>query len=279
MKKRNVYKAAVLITLLLACLMGCGRAKKEVREGQEIQINASSAFFPMTKNIIKSIYEESKESMPVVTQVATNDGFFNISAGKTDLLISSIPDDRQKKCMEESEQEIVSVPITREPLVILVNKDNPVDSITMEELTSMYLGEDENWRDYGGENLAVTTYQLTEGNGSQTAFSQYIEGTRLGESHREIATMNAIVDAVGADPGGVCYAFGSFLFRMYSNDATKVIRIDGKSFADPEYPLTCTVSAYYRKESGVPVLEKIIAYLESDEGKNLVHISSLYGSK
>lgn len=276
-KRRSKGILTVIFSCVLAFLMGCGITSNEVAKEQEsqikeqgLQIDASSAFFPMTEDIVETVFKDSDSAMPQVKMVATDDGFSDISSGKTDLLISSIPNEQQERRLKEADEEFERIPITQEPLVILVNKENPVDSITMEQLTAMYLEENQNWIEYGGDDLPVTTYQLTEGNGSQTAFSQYINGVKIADNHREITLMNEIVDAVGSDPGGICYAFDSYIFRMYSNSDIKLVKIDGKDFDDPDYPLTCMVSAYYRKEAHDSDFERIVTYLRADETANLL---------
>lgn len=146
--------------------------------------------------------------------------------------------------------------------MILVNEDNPVSSLSSEQLQDLYLKDGQNWSEYGGEDLPVTTYQLTEGNGSQTAFARYVDGVQLSESHREIETMNAIIDEVAMDRGGICYAFASYYFGSYTKGNTKVIKIDGKSYDDPEYALTCMVSAYFCESEASADVKRFVGLFE-----------------
>lgn len=275
-RKRKILPALILTVLSILIPVGCSNEKEdrpvseEVRNVQvgpdrnDIQIDASSAFFPLAEDMMYELLGASDSDKELVTLVATPEGFSNISSGKTDLLISSIPNEAQERMMEESGYEFETIPIREEPLVILVNKDNPLSSIGMDQLLNLYLCDNQNWLDYGGVDLTVASYQLTEGNGSQTAFSQYVKGSRIGEFHQEITSMNQIIDAVADDPGGICYAFNSYVKRMYSNSNTKVIQVDGKSPDDPDYPLICQVSAYYRKNNSNPRLREILDFLQSD---------------
>lgn len=266
----------MLAILLAAFATGCGKGKDKTEYTPNVQIEASTAFFPMMETIMGHIFESPDIGRQIVTPVATFDGFADISSGIADMLISSIPNEQQQRLLDDAGGDYDCIPVITEPLVILVNENNPVDSVSMEQLRNLYQENDQNWSEYGGNNLPVTTYQLAEGNGSQTVFSQYVKGMQVGENHREIQTMNAIIDAVAEDESGICYAFSSYYFRGYSGMNTKVVRIDGKDFDDFGYPLTCVVSAYYCKDNRNPDLKRIVEFLRSEEGREAAEENSAF---
>lgn len=274
----NAKKGTVpimLAILLTVFSIGCGKGKDKTEYTPNVLIEASTAFFPMTETIMGQIFESSDTARQIVTPVATSEGFADISSGTADMLISSIPNEQQQKLLDDADGDYACIPVITEPLVILVNENNPVDSVSMEQLRNLYQKNDQNWSEYGGNDLPVTTYQLAEGNGSQTVFSQYVKGMQVGENHREIQTMNAIIDAVAEDESGICYAFSSYYFRGYSGMNTKAVQIEGKDFDDSGYPLTCVVSAYYCKDNRNPDLKRIIDFLQSEEGRKVVEGQSL----
>lgn len=260
--------AAVMIAMFsMAFVSACGK---------EIKIDAASAFFPMGERVVNAVFDEDYvKNHVVINQVATFDGFSNISTGNADLLISSIPNEEQSQQMAKSGKNFEVIPFKTEPLVVFVNKDNPVDSISIEEFRELYKNESTNWKAYGGDDLMVNTYQLEEGNGSQTAFSQYVAGTVISQYHHEIKTMPEIISIVGDDKSGIGYAFKSYYIDMYSSINTKPLKIDGKSADEHDYPLTCEVSLYYCKDKSKTDIKKIIDYIMSDEGQKTIKTGSL----
>ncbi|VAW98380.1 Phosphate ABC transporter, periplasmic phosphate-binding protein PstS (TC 3.A.1.7.1) [hydrothermal vent metagenome] len=56
------------------------------------------------------------------------------------------------------ERDAYQVPVAWDALVVIVNKNNPVESITMRQLRDVYLGKITNWRELGGQNKAIELY-------------------------------------------------------------------------------------------------------------------------
>lgn len=56
------------------------------------------------------------------------------------------------------ERNAYQIPVAWDALVVIVNKDNPVDSVTFKQLQQIYLGHIENWRDLGGQNAPIELY-------------------------------------------------------------------------------------------------------------------------
>ena len=57
---------------------------------------------------------------------------------------------------EEVEKEGLTVhPVALEPLIIIVNKSNPVQDIPIEKVRAIFRGEIRNWKEVGGENRPI----------------------------------------------------------------------------------------------------------------------------
>lgn len=53
------------------------------------------------------------------------------------------------------ERGVTMVPIAWDALVVIVNKDNPVNDISIENLRKVYLGEIKNWKELGGPDQPI----------------------------------------------------------------------------------------------------------------------------
>lgn len=56
------------------------------------------------------------------------------------------------------ERNAYQVPVAWDALVVIVHKDNPVESISVSDLKNIYLGRLTNWKDLGGPNKPIELY-------------------------------------------------------------------------------------------------------------------------
>lgn len=57
-----------------------------------------------------------------------------------------------------AERDAHQIPVAWDALVVIVNKDNPVESISFENLQKLYLGGTKNWKDLGGVDAPIELY-------------------------------------------------------------------------------------------------------------------------
>ena len=193
-----------------------------------LRMRATSGFYPLFATVTQCIYDkDSYENGFTLYKVATGDGYNSLFNDEIDILFSTEPSDNQRKAMEATGKEFTFVPLLMEPLAIILNKANPIDDISTEDIRRLYLREISNWKELGGADEIVRTYQLTDGNGSQTCFTNLVKGNPLDDLHREVPTMPGIIDDVADSDGAICYAFWSYFTKMYAHACTKMVRVNG----------------------------------------------------
>lgn len=89
-------------------------------------------------------------------------------------------------------------PFAIEGLVFVVNADNPVDSLSVEQVQKIYTGEITNWSEVGGVDEPITAFQRNENAGSQTMMKKLVmDGMDMMEPEKEyvIGEMGALIEA------------------------------------------------------------------------------------
>ena len=133
------------------------------------------AFYPLASKIVENIYS-SENYTNELNWVSTAEAYGNIVNGKVDALIVSQPSKEQIELIKISNKNLKFVPFAKEALIFYVNEKNSIDSLTIEEIQKIYLGEyDKN----------ITTYQLEKNNGSQTCFETIVENNTIDKKHIE----------------------------------------------------------------------------------------------
>ena len=234
------------------------------------KIEAASAFYPFAANLVQNIYNEDLYSNELLEMVSTSQAFSDIIDGKTDIIIVTEPSDEQIEEIQKSNVDLHFKTIYLEPLAIFLNRNNTIENLSIEQIQRIYYNDNLKWSEFSGNNNAIHTYQLERNNGSQTCFENIVKNNKIGKNHYEINTMPKIIDRVGLDKNGIGYAFYSYYSKMHSNKNVKLININNTNVKSEDYPLLFEVYLIYRTDNSNNNIQKIVDWLESDDGKNFI---------
>jgi phosphate transport system substrate-binding protein len=179
--------------------------------------------------------------------------------------------------------DLVITPIAKEGFVFVVNKDNPVDSITQEQLRGIYSGRITCWSELGGETQEIKPFTRNPDSGSQTAMDEFMEGVEItGEEDFEaMYSMGAILDAVQVNKAGIGYNIYSWsMLQNLDNYNLKTIAVDGvkpsnEALSDSSYPLMVYTYSYYNE--GNEKAEILTEWLLSDQGQKVIASAGYVG--
>ena len=209
-------------------------------------------------------YGENFAADSVMQYKNTVRGYQAIVDGTTDILFCAGPSAEQRQYAEEKGVELVYVPIGLEGFVFFVNQNNPVDTLTVEQIRGIYAGEYTNWRELGGADRIINPLTRLQGSGSQTTFEAFMGG-------RQIAKKTPFA-LVGASIG---FSFRYYMDGIVENDAVKMISVGGvypsaENIRNRSYPIVAEFYAIYRADNTNPNVEVLIDWLLSDEGQSVI---------
>jgi phosphate transport system substrate-binding protein len=194
-------------------------------------------------------------------------GYTALVDGDADLFFSAAPSEAQKQYAAEQGVELVYVPIGREAFVFFVHEDNPVDSLTPEQIRDIYAGEIRNWAEVGGANRAINPITRLEGSGSQSMMERF-----MGE--RPIGAKSPF-SLVGASIG---FSFRYYMADMVGNESVKMLRLNGvapsaENIRNGSYPVVTEFYAVYRADNENKNVRLLVDWLLSPEGQLLIEES------
>lgn len=193
------------------------------------------------------------------------------------LVVYEAPD-YVKEELKEANAQLEQKPIGRDALVFIVNENNPVKSLTRQQLKDIYAGKITNWKEVGGEDLAIVPFQRGEDSGSQTLFRKLlIQGGELMDPPTELApaAMGELVDSIAAynnSANAIGFSVYYYISEMYSKPGLRLLAVDGvtpsaDTIADESYPLCNEFYAAVRQDSGPDTPErKVYDWLSTDAG-------------
>lgn len=145
--------------------------------------------------------------------------------------------------VEPPPQSRVQAARPKESLAIIVNRENPIENLSMAELRTIFLGERSHWPN----GRRITLVMMETGQERDTVVRdvcrmsesdlrrRFLQGLLTGEvlvSPKTLATPVGVRKFVFNVPGAVGYVRPEDV-----DDSVKVIRIDGHLPSDADYPL------------------------------------------
>ena len=191
-------------------------------------------------------------------------GYQAIVDGTTDILFCAAPSDEQVQYAKDKGVELEYVPVGKEAFVFFVNKNNPVDNLTADEIRKIYTCEYKNWKDVGGTNRAINPVTRLEGSGSQSAMNAFMGDTEFG-----IKSPFAITGA------SIGFSFRYYMDGVVENEDVKMLSLNGvypskENIENDTYPVIAQFYAIYRADNENENIPALIDWILSDEGQKII---------
>lgn len=218
------------------------------------RLDGSTATAPLAQAAAAVLLGESEEDVADLIDFSrTTESYRQLMQGNADLLIAAEPNAAVFDEMEEAGFEVQMEPLATDALVFMVNEDNPVDSLTTEQLRGIYSGEITNWSEVGGADLDIVPFQRNAESGSQVLMEKLVmDGTEMTEPPEGymIASMGGLMDAVKEydnSSNAIGYSVYYYAHDMQMAGGLKLLKIDGvapeaATIRSGEYPF---LNPYY----------------------------------
>ena len=198
-----------------------------------------------------------------------------------DIIFATEPSDDELALAAKNKVELTIKPVCYDAFVFITHKDNPVNSLTVEQIQKIYSGEITNWKDVGGSDEKISAYQREENSGSQTTMEkQVMKGKKMIPANKvmTIEGMDDLVRTVGEyqnKNSSIGYTFKYYVDTLYKSDKIKVIKINGiessvENIRSRSYPFTTNYFGVIRTEDKDKVGGKFLDWVLSDEGQRCV---------
>ena len=293
MKKLLVILLALSMTFgLAACGEKPAKEPENVPETPSLQISlddwpivdGATACLPFYENMAaKLLGVDVEEARQYVMCNTTTQAFIEMAEGTADLIYCLHASADQEVNAKEHGVTMHYEPFALDAFVFFVNKDNPVDSLTVDQIHDIYAGKITNWKEVGGNDEEILAYQRDEGCGSQTGLYKYViprDEVMDAPSEQRIADMGSIIDAVSHydnAKSSIGYSYLYFVTNQHFDEDIKLLKVEGieatgENIRSGSYPMVteyCCITTEEKYQDADSVERKIIDWCVSKEGQNL----------
>jgi len=253
-------------------------------------IDGATAAFPVYSAFVHAVYPEDTKLYDGVFEFNnTVGGYQMLAQKKTDIFIGAAPSKEQVEYAEQFGTTFEYTQIGSEAFVFFVHKDNPIESLTLEQIKGIYSGEITNWSQVGGKNEEIVPFQRNEGSGSQSMLIRLMGDTPIIEPDmkEKVGGMGGIIKEV-ADyknkTSSIGFSFRFYVEGMIKNPDIKMIAIDGvaptkENIKNGSYPIIAPVYAVTYEGNLKENVYKLIEWMHSNEGQYIIEQTGYVGIK
>jgi ABC-type phosphate transport system substrate-binding protein len=258
------------------------KAPEELSAANYPKVDGSTATLPLSQALYARITgADMEEAAQVIHHTKTTSSYMSLIDKKADILIVAEGNEAVDAYASQQGVELLYTPIARDAFVFIANEENPVESLTLEQVVDIYRGKIKNWSDLGGEDQPIIPFQRNENAGSQTLMKELVMKDvplmnapmlvleSMSTTLEEVASYSNTANALG-------YSVFYYAALMKQTPGLRFMAVNGVSpsyetIGQGTYPLITSYYAVIRAdEPEDSPARALLSYLEGAEGQELV---------
>jgi phosphate transport system substrate-binding protein len=238
-------------------------------------------------NLAQSWAEKYMEVKPAVFLAVTGGGsgtgLSSLISGTCDIAMIS-REIKEKEIALAGQKGIApyEIKVALDGLAVVVNRQNPVNKLTLEQLARIFTGEISNWKELGGADEKIVVLSREVNSGTHVYFKEHVlrRGNPQGKeefaaSALLLSSSQAIADEIAQNPGAIGY-YG----MGYISAKQKPVLVAGDAKSEYEAPTIENVISgkypisrplfFYLNGKPQGMIKDFVDYCLSKEGQDIV---------
>jgi phosphate transport system substrate-binding protein len=184
----NIHHISIVI-LLISLLIGCSSSNSTSDTGapQEttyIENKGSDTIVNLALAWAERYHQINPDISISVTGGGSGTGIAALMNGTVDIANASRSiKPEEVEAIKANGNEPVEFVIARDAIAIVINPHNPVNELTLQQISDIYSGKIKNWKDVGGENRPIVRLSRETNSGTHVYFLE--EVLRLGKKDNQ----------------------------------------------------------------------------------------------
>lgn len=288
--RTGVLAVLVAFILMMGLLTGCGGGQTQPPAtnggdtadevpGGFYEIKGSDSEVNLVQALVEAFYEINGNAEFSVTGGGSGVGISALIDNETDIANSSRPmKDAELENARNNGVEPVPIVFAMDGLAVIIHADNPVETMTVEQVGKIFAGEITNWSEVGGEDKPISLYGRQSNSGTYVFFMDRVIKGDYSTAMQNMNGNSQIVEGVRADTTGIGYVALGYIQGTGGIKAVALADTDAGPFVTPldydkvkagEYVLTRPLYQYLNgKPDGA--LKQFIEFELSARGQQIM---------
>ncbi len=262
MEKRGRF----ILTMAAGLILAAGSASAD-----SVLIKGSTTVLPIAQATLEAFMKADPGTMISLSGGGSGEGIKALIDGVADIAMSS----RQLKPAEAELAKArgvnpVETKVAIDAIVPIVHVGNPVNDLSLDQLSQIYQGKITNWKEVGGRDLQIVPISRDSSSGTFEAWGELIlKGAKVTPRAQLQASNGAIVQAVSKNRYALGYIGLGYLDKLVKALSVNGVRASEKTASMRTYPVS---RALYMFTNGEPKgdAHRYIRFVLSPAGQALI---------
>ena len=208
----------------------------EVEEEHWPVIEGTAAFLPYyTAAAARMLDTGEAEASRSVLCTVSDLAYSDLISGSADLIFCFLPNEQQVRLADAEGVTLACYPVLNEAFVFFVTPDNPVESLTAQQLRDVYTGAVTDWSEVGGKEEPIVPFYRPEGFSDFAGLTAFVADS-ASLVPAPVQTKEGSMGEVAANFDGSAGAIGcgylSAVLQQYKDTDLKILAVDGCEASD-----------------------------------------------
>ncbi len=252
----NILNRKIVLIVIFLCIsmsiIGCSRNTNSIQiKGSDTMVNLAEAW-------VEEYLAENPMASVAVTGGGSGAGIAALLSKSTDITLSSREMQKKEiKMAEERGIEPLETKVAIDGIAVVVNPSNPVNKLTIKQLSDIFTGKIKNWKELGGKNENIVVLSRDRNSGTHVFFLEKI--VKLGDKKNPdefapavlmMPSSQAIVEEIMSNPTAIGYIGLGYLnsqqkaIAVAKDEKSPYVLPDIASVKSDKYPISRSLLFY-----------------------------------